>query len=107
MVATIGGDGTPHAVPVEVVVHEGKVYVWCKARSRKARNVARTGRAALTAYKGHDFALVRGPARLLDAGDERYDATTRLFLTKYQRDESYGNDTLIEITPEKTVHRHR
>lgn len=92
-------------MPVEVVVEDGKVYVWCHATSVKARNTARTGRAALTAYKGHDFALVRGPARLLDAGDPAYERITGRFLSKYDRTEAYGNDTLIEITPERVAHR--
>lgn len=105
VIATTGPDGAPHAVPVEVVVDGGAVYVWCRARSVKARNAARAGRAALTAYKGHSFALVRGPAELLDATHQDYERITRVFLDKYERDETYGNDTLIRITPERTSAR--
>lgn len=64
-------------------------------------NVVRTGRAAVVAYKGHAFVLVRGPARIAGASDERYEAVTAMFLRKYQREESFGNDTLVEITPER------
>jgi len=102
-VATAGADGMPHAVPVEVLVDDGRVYVWCPSASAKARNAAREGRAALTAYKGHAFVLVRGPAGLLRAGDERYEQVSQAFLRKYNREETYGNDVLIEITPEHVV----
>ena len=103
VVATVSPDGTPHAVPVEVVVEGGAVYVWCRATSLKARNAARSGRAALVAYKGHSFALARGAARLLGATHPDYARITGLFLTKYDRTEAYGNDTLIRITPERTI----
>lgn len=101
--ATLGADGTPHAVPVEVVVDGGRVYVWCKARSTKARNARRTGRAGVVGYKGHAFVLVRGPARVLDARDDVYERVTAVFLRKYERDETYGNDTLLEIAPERVA----
>ncbi len=100
VVATNGADGLPHAVPVEVLVEGGKVYVWCRRTSRKARNVERDGRASLVGYKGNDGVLVRGAARLLSAEDQRYEALTAAFLWKYARDETYGNDVLIEIDPE-------
>ena len=103
VIATVGAEGMPHAVPVEVVVRDGRVYVWCKGSSRKVRNAARDGRAALVAYKGNDGVLVRGRARLLTAGDAGYDAITGAFLKKYERDETYGNDTLIEITPHRVT----
>lgn len=101
VIATVSEDGSPHAAPVEVVLRDGKVYVWCEAGSVKARNAARTKRAALTAYKGHPGVLVRGPLRLIAKGEPGYDEITREFLSKYDREETYGNDLLIEITPER------
>lgn len=101
VIATVGPDGTPHAVPVEVFVRDGKVYAWCEGWSVKVRNARRTGRAALVAYKGRAGTLVRGPARLLTGADPAYESITREFLRKYEREETYGNDTLIEITPER------
>lgn len=103
VIATVSADGTPHAVPVEVVVDGGKVYCWCRATSRKARNAARTGRAALVAYRSHSHVLVRGAARVLGADDRAYERITKAFLAKYDRTETYGNDALIEITPERVV----
>jgi len=82
-------------------VSDGRVYSWCHATSVKARNAARAGRAGLVAYKGMAFVLVRGRARLLTADDDAYARITRMFLDKYEREETYGNDALIEITPER------
>lgn len=103
VLATVGTDGTPHAVPIEVLVRDGKVYCWCEARSVKARNAQRTGRVAIMAYKGVSGALVRGPARLLAPADPSYHVIARGFLDKYRREETYGNDTLIEVTPERVA----
>ncbi|MFN2613561.1 MAG: pyridoxamine 5'-phosphate oxidase family protein [Actinomycetota bacterium] len=105
VMATVGADGMPHAVPCEVVVSDGLVYGWCERSAVRARNVERTARAALTAYKGNSFVLVRGPARLLDVHAAGYTDLTAMFLKKYDRIEAFGNDTLIEITPERVSAR--
>ncbi|MGH2783713.1 MAG: pyridoxamine 5'-phosphate oxidase family protein [Actinomycetota bacterium] len=103
VLATVGADGDAHAVPVEVLVRDGKVYVWSEGDSVKVRNVARSGRASMLAYKGNAGTLVRGPARLITADDAAYEPISRGFLLKYDREEIFGNDTLIEITPERTA----
>jgi len=99
VLATTGPDGTPHAVPVEVVVYGGKPYAWCESDSVKVANVRRTQKAAMLGYKGRAATLVRGPARVLTVENASYDEITRAFLTKYDREETYGNDVLVEITP--------
>lgn len=99
VLATVDASGTPHAVPVEVIVDDGKVYAWCHRTSAKARNAERAGLAALTAYKGAAFAMVRGPARLIGSEDPTFARVTEMFLRKYDREETYGNDVLIEISP--------
>jgi len=81
-------------------VREDKVYVWSQATSQKARNAVRARRAALVGYKGHAFVSVRGPVSIISIGEPGYDEITNAFLKKYEREETYGNDTLIEITPE-------
>jgi hypothetical protein len=101
VLATVGSDGAPHAAPVEVLVRDGRPHVWCRRTSRKARNAAREGRAAITAYKGHAGVLVRGRVRLIGIGDAGYDDLARGFLDKYKREESYGNDLIIEISPDR------
>ena len=103
VLATVGRDGLPHAVPVEVVVHDGKAYAWCESDSAKVANVRRTQKAAILGYKGMAAALVRGPARVLTSDDATYDEITRAFLTKYKREETFGNDVLVEVTPERVT----
>lgn len=103
VLATIGRDGTPHAVPVEVVVYGGKVYAWCESDSVKVANVRRTGKAAILGYKGIAAALVRGPARVLSTENAHYGDITGEFLSKYNREETYGNDALVEITPDRVT----
>jgi uncharacterized pyridoxamine 5'-phosphate oxidase family protein len=105
VIATVDPDGTPHAVPVEVVVHGGRVYNWSKRTAVRMRNIERTGHAAILAYKGNAFVLVRGPARLLHEDDALYGPITKMFLEKYDREEAFGNDTLVEITPENVIPR--
>ena len=100
VLATVGRDGMPHAVPVEVVVYGGKAYAWCESDSAKVGNVRRTGKAAMLGYKGVAAALVRGPARTLTSDNASYADITQQFLTKYNRTETYGNDVLVEITPD-------
>jgi hypothetical protein len=101
VIATVGQDGAPHVVPVETLVRDDRVYCWCESWSQKAKNAARTGRAAITGYKGHAFVMTRGPVRIISKGEDGYEEITRGFLDKYEREESYGNDTVIELTPEK------
>lgn len=103
VLATVGRDGLPHAVPVEVVVYGGKVYAWCESNSAKVANVKREGKAAMLGYKGVSAALVRGPARVLTADNASYQDITDSFLAKYKREETFGNDVLVEITPERVT----
>src|SRR5205807_3148847 len=69
VIATPRTDGTPHAVPVEVLVRNDKVYCWCQRTSQKARNAARARRAAMVGYKGHAFVSVRGPVNIIGIGE--------------------------------------
>ena len=57
-------------------------------------------RASIVGYKGHAFVSVRGPVKIISLGEDGYDEITRGFLDKYQREETYGNDTLIQLSPE-------
>lgn len=103
VLATIGEDGDVHAVAVEVVVHEAKPHVWCESWSVKARNAQRRGRATIMAYKGQLGVMVRGAVRAVHREDEAYEGITRLFLTKYDREEEYGNDLVLAIEPERVT----
>lgn len=103
VLATVGRDGVPHAVPVEVYVYGGKVYAWSESDSVKVANVRRTGTAAMLGYKGHAAALVRGTARALTRDFAHYDYITKGFLEKYKREETFGNDTLVEVSPDRVA----
>jgi hypothetical protein len=103
ILATVGPDGAPHATPVEVIVREGKTYNWVHSNSAKGRNAARGGIGALLAYKGQRGILLRGPIRVIRQGEPGYDEISKAFLDKYQREETYGNDLLVEIAPERVA----
>ena len=103
VLSTVGADGVPHAVPVEVVVYGGRVYAWCESDSAKVANVRRTGKAAMLAYKGRAAALVRGSARVLTSENASYADITGEFLRKYDREETFGNDVLVEIAPDRVA----
>jgi PPOX class probable F420-dependent enzyme len=51
-VATLLPDGSPHSVPVWIGVERGRVAFFTQAGSRKARNLARDGRVALSVTDG-------------------------------------------------------
>jgi general stress protein 26 len=102
--ATVGRDGMPHAVPVALVVCDGKPAIWCRSDSVKARNATREGRAALTAYKGNSFVSVRGAVTLIRSGDPRYDEITQAHAKKYPGDQP-DNDLVIEVSPDRISFR--
>jgi general stress protein 26 len=103
--ATVGRDGMPHAVPVALVVCDGKPQIWCRSDSVKARNAEREGRAALTAYKGNSFVSVRGAVTLIHAEDARYEEITRAHSEKYSGREQPDNDLVIEVSPDRISFR--
>lgn len=104
VIATIGADGFPRAVPVELVVHDGVVWVWCHRTSVKARNVARARVATIVSYRNNDWVMVRGAATVITSGED-YDRVCPMFLAKYDRTETYGNDALIRIAADNVAVR--
>jgi PPOX class probable F420-dependent enzyme len=62
-VATLLPDGSPHSVPVWVSLQDGRVAFFTQEGSRKARNLARDGRVAIS-ITDHDnpyrMAQIRG-----------------------------------------------
>ena len=47
-VATVLPDGAPHSVPVWAIYEDGRIAFFTQATSRKARNIARDPRVALS-----------------------------------------------------------
>lgn len=58
--ATHGMRGWPHVVPLWYVVREGQVWGWTYAKSQKARNLERDGRATLQIETGDRYEQLRG-----------------------------------------------
>lgn len=67
--ATVRADGRPHVVPVWFVVDGGELVFVTHSSTVKARNLRRTGYAAVSVDDPHppfSFALVEGPVTLVD-----------------------------------------
>ncbi|MFP5224768.1 MAG: pyridoxamine 5'-phosphate oxidase family protein [Actinomycetota bacterium] len=105
VLASIGDDGYPHAVPVEILVDDGKVYTWCRTTARRVGFLRARPVASITAYRGNDFACARGPVAFRDPSWSGYERITAAFLDKYERDETYGNDLLVELDPISVISR--
>jgi PPOX class probable F420-dependent enzyme len=46
--ATVLPDGSPHSIPVWAIYEDGRIAFFTQSRSRKARNIARDPRVALS-----------------------------------------------------------
>ncbi|MEV4066720.1 PPOX class F420-dependent oxidoreductase [Nonomuraea dietziae] len=79
-VATVGPDGSPHSVPLWVGVEGDRIGFLTGPGSRKARNLARDPRVALS-ITAHDnpftMATVRGTVELLD-GEAAWEIIDRI-----------------------------
>lgn len=58
----------------------------------------------MTGYMGNLFAMAQGTARTIGQRDGAYEALANGFLRKYDREEVYGNDLFIELTPARVVY---
>jgi PPOX class probable F420-dependent enzyme len=80
-VATLLPDGSPHSVPMWVDVVDGAVAFLCSPGSRKARNLERDERVALS-ITAHDnpwvMATVRGRVARRVEGDEAWEIIDRI-----------------------------
>jgi len=57
VIATVDGDGSPYAVPVNHVCIGKRIYIHGRGAGRKLENILRDGRVSFTAYgiDGYDF----------------------------------------------------
>jgi PPOX class probable F420-dependent enzyme len=81
VVATIGRDGHPHAVPVWFTVDEDDIVFSTSSGSVKARNMQRDPRVALSideAKPPHAFVSIKGVARLADRPEDFLTWTTHV-----------------------------
>jgi PPOX class probable F420-dependent enzyme len=81
-VATLMPDGAPHSVPVWVGLEDGRIAFLTSPGSRKARNLARDARVAVS-VTGHDqpftMASVRGRVTERLEGDTAWEVIDRIW----------------------------
>lgn len=107
--ATVGGKGVPHVVPVCHVLADGKLYFGSGRDARKVLNVRDNARlAAVVDVYTDDWKLLRGvlvqgQARIIEPGPE-FRRVRRLLYLKYPQypdeaaiDES--DSVIVELTP--------
>lgn len=108
-VATILSDGAPHATTVSYASDGQAIYFGCSPTSRKAENLARDDRVALTITLPYrDWSEIRGlsvmgRARRVASGPAS-DAVALLFAQKFSEIAQYvsgtsGDIALFEVTP--------
>lgn len=70
-VATIQPDGSPHLVPVNYVMRDGRLVLWTERNSQKVRNLRHDPRVTAVVETGEHFAefravQIRGRAEIVD-----------------------------------------
>lgn len=103
---TLRPDGSPHVVAVGFVYDaaEGLVRVITDVGSRKARNLAGGGRAAVCQVDGPRWATLEGPARVTGSAD----AVARgvaAYATRYRQPRDNPTRVVIEITVDRALGR--
>jgi nitroimidazol reductase NimA-like FMN-containing flavoprotein (pyridoxamine 5'-phosphate oxidase superfamily) len=108
-IATAGGAGMPHLVPVCHVLDGGKIYLGSGTDGRKVLNLRANPQLALTVdHYGEDWdtlrgVMVQGTAALIERGP-RFRRIRRLLYAKYPQypaEAALGDDdsVMIELTP--------
>lgn len=108
-VATAGGDGLPHVVPVCHVLAGGKIYFGSGDDGRKVLNLKDNPRLALTidvytdAWAQLRGVMVQGRARLIERGAAFHRARRRLYekYPQYAREAALApsDSVIVEVTP--------
>jgi nitroimidazol reductase NimA-like FMN-containing flavoprotein (pyridoxamine 5'-phosphate oxidase superfamily) len=108
-IATAGGTGMPHLVPVCHVLEGGKIYLASGTDGRKVLNLRANPQLALTVdhysedWDGLRGVMVQGTAALIERGP-RFRRIRRLLYAKYPQyptEAALGDDdsVMIELTP--------
>jgi nitroimidazol reductase NimA-like FMN-containing flavoprotein (pyridoxamine 5'-phosphate oxidase superfamily) len=108
-IATVGGTGMPHLVPVCHVLDDGKIYLGSGTDGRKVLNLRANPELALTVdhysedWSGLRGVMVQGTAALIERGP-RFRRIRRLLYAKYPQyplEAALGDDdsVIIEMTP--------
>jgi PPOX class probable F420-dependent enzyme len=103
---TLRADGSPHVVPVGFSYDGavGVVRVITFARSVKARNALRGGRAAVSQVDGGRWATLEGVARLVDDAPSVALAVAG-YAARYRQPSERADRVAIEIVVDKVMGR--
>ena len=103
---TLRADGSPHVVPVGFSYDADRdlVRVITFARSAKARNAARGGRAAVSQVDGARWATLEGVVRLADDAESVALAVAG-YAKRYRQPGERVDRVAIEITVDKVMGR--
>jgi len=103
---TLRPDGSPHVVPVGFVYDEADrvVRVITDAASRKARNLAAGGRAAVCQVDGGRWATLEGPAAVR-ADPEAVAQGVAAYRSRYREPRANPTRVVIEISVDMALGR--
>ena len=103
---TLRADGSPHVVPVGFSYDRdaGLVRIITFARSVKARNAARNGRAAVSQVDGGRWATLEGVSRLVD-DPSSVSLAVAGYAARYRQPGERADRVAIEIVVDKVMGR--
>lgn len=103
---TLRPDGSPHVVAVGFVYDHAErlVRVITDAGSRKARNLATGGRAAVCQVDGPRWATLEGRARVADSSEAVARGVTA-YATRYRQPRDNPTRVVIEIAVDRALGR--
>ena len=101
---TLRADGSPHVVPVGFTWDDkaGLARVVTSGTSRKARNLAGGGRAAVCQVDGARWISLEGPARVVRLPEAVADAERR-YAERYRPPRENPARVVLEITVERAL----
>lgn len=98
-VSTVSPEGRPHCVPVWGVWLEGRFFFSTGARSRKARNLARSPRCVVCTERGGKAVIVEGEAQVL-SDDALFGHFAEAYHAKYAFRPEPNGDPVFVVSPE-------
>ena len=98
-VSTVSPEGRPHCVPVWGVWLEGRFFFSTGARSRKARNLARSPRCVVCTEGGSEAVIVEGEAQVL-SDDALFGHFAEAYHAKYAFRPEPNGDPVFVVSPE-------
>ena len=103
-VTTLRGDGTPHVVPMGIVLDHEAGLAWgiTSGSSQKAQNVRRTANVAVCQVDGRWWSSLAGTADVLEDPDVVREAETR-YAERYRTPRVNPERVAIRITVERVL----